>query len=230
MRLRAVLRRNIAKRVYRNPVVARFLGRQYHRSFYYSRDATWKNTSWFGIPLLKCPLDMWVYQEIFFELKPAVIVETGTFRGGSACYMGALCDILGQGRIVTVDIEELAPDSPRHERVTYVTASSIAEDTLRRVRTFVGDDKPVLVVLDSDHTRDHVLQELRLYGELVTRGSYMIVEDSNINGHPVNPGIGPGPMEAIRAFLKQTDRFVIDDTREKYFMSFNPRGYLKCVK
>jgi cephalosporin hydroxylase len=230
MRLRAVFRRNIAKRVYRNPLIARFVGRQYHRTFYYSRDTTWKNTSWFGVPLLKCPLDMWVYQEILFELKPKVIIETGTFRGGSACYMGALCDLMGEGRIMTIDINELPPTSPRHDRVTYVTASSVAESTIEKVREFIGGDAPVLVVLDSDHTRDHVLQELRLFAGVVTPGSYMIVEDSNINGHPINPGSGPGPMEAIRAFLEENDRFAIDDSREKYFMTFNPRGYLKCLR
>ena len=87
----------------------------------------------------------------------------------------------------------------------------------------------MLVVLDSDHTRDHVLKEMHIYGPMVTLGSYIIVEDSNLNGHPVNPAAGPGPMEAIDAFLEESDGFVIDATREKYLVSFNPRGYLKRV-
>jgi len=82
------------------------------------------------------------------------------------------------------------------------------------------------VILDSDHSRDHVLDELRLYAPLVTSGSYVIVEDTNINGHPVLPQFGPGPMEALDEFLRESDEFSIDDQREKFFLTFNPRGFL----
>jgi cephalosporin hydroxylase len=85
----------------------------------------------------------------------------------------------------------------------------------------------VLVILDSNHERDHVLDELRLYGPLVSSGSYLIVEDSNVNGHPVVPAFGPGPSEAIADFLAETDEFSVDATREKFFLTFNPGGYLR---
>jgi cephalosporin hydroxylase len=226
----AKLRQSVAKRVYRSRPVARFVARQFHRSFYYAKDVTWRDTSWFGAPVLKCPLDLWVYQEILFALKPAVIVECGTNRGGSACFLGTMCDLIGRGRIVTVDIVDAKNDHPRHPRVTYLIGSSTSEEIVRQVRAFVGGDGPVLVILDSDHTRDHVLSELQLYAPIVTPGSYIIVEDSNLNGHPINPASGPGPMEAIDAFLGADDSFVVDSSREKYLLSFNPRGYLKRVR
>jgi cephalosporin hydroxylase len=85
----------------------------------------------------------------------------------------------------------------------------------------------VLVILDSDHSREHVLDELRLYAGLVTPGSYLVVEDTNVNGHPVFAEHGPGPMEALEAFLAETDEFEVDATREKFFLTFNPRGFLR---
>jgi cephalosporin hydroxylase len=226
----ARLRQSVVKRIYRAPPVARFIGRQYHKSFYYSRDQTWRDTFWFGAPVLKCPLDLWVYQEILFALRPAVIVECGTNRGGSAYFLGTMCDLIDHGRIVTIDIVDLKQDQPQHPRVTYLIGSSVSPEIVARVRQLVGDAAPVLVILDSDHSRDHVLRELEAYAPLVTPGSYVIVEDSNINGHPVNPAAGPGPMEAIDRFLAANDGFVIDAAREKYLMSFNPRGYIRRVR
>lgn len=224
------LRQSIVKRVYRSPPLARFISRQFHRSFYYARDITWKNTSWFGAPVLKCPLDLWVYQEILFEVQPATIIECGTNRGGSAFFMGGVCDLIGKGKIVTIDIMDVTQGHPRHPRATYLIGSSTSDEIVQQVRDLTDDEGPVMVVLDSDHTRDHVLNEMRIYGPMVTPGSYIIVEDSNINGHPVNPAAGPGPMEAINAFLRENDGYATDPTREKYFLSFNPRGYIQRVK
>ena len=84
-----------------------------------------------------------------------------------------------------------------------------------------------MVVLDSDHTRDHVAEELRLYAPLVTSGCYLVVEDTNVNGNPVLPEFGPGPQEAVAEFLAQTDDFEVDHEREKLMLTFNPNGYLR---
>jgi cephalosporin hydroxylase len=197
----------------------------FHRLYYDSAVRTWGSTYWFGTHTQKCPLDLWVYQEILHELRPEAIVETGTASGGSALYLASICDLLSVGEIVSVDIAEA--ERPSHDRVTYLTGSSIAPDVHARVAEFVGERSPVLVILDSDHTRDHVLREMRLYGPLVTPGSYLIVEDTNINGHPVLPRFGAGPMEAVEEFLRGSNEFTIDPEREKFFLTFNPRGFLR---
>jgi cephalosporin hydroxylase len=199
--------------------------RAFHRLYYSSGSRTWSNTAWFGTRTQKCPLDLWIYQEILYEVRPTVIVETGTADGGSALFLASICDLLDHGEIVTVDIDERP--RPSHPRITYVGGSSIAPDVVTRVKEFVGDRAPVLVILDSDHTRDHVLEELHAYSSLVTSSSYLVVEDTNINGHPVLPDFGPGPMEALDTFLREDGDFSIDPDREKLLLTFNPRGYLR---
>jgi cephalosporin hydroxylase len=199
--------------------------RPFHRLFYESGTRTWSNTRWLGVPAQKCPFDLWVYQELLHELRPAVIVECGTADGGSALFLASICDLLGKGEIVSIDIREL--ERPAHDRITYLTGSSTAPEIVQAVRERLKGHSPVLVLLDSNHERDHVLAELRLYGPLVTPGSYVVVEDSNVNGHPVLPEFGPGPGEAIDAFFAESNEFEIDESREKYFLTFNPRGYLR---
>jgi cephalosporin hydroxylase len=200
--------------------------RAFHRLFYESGTQTWSNTRWLGVPAQKCPFDLWVYQELLHELRPAVIVECGTADGGSALYLASICDLLGEGEIVTVDIRDL-PGRPQHERISYLSGSSTAPEIVQAIQERVDGRSPILVILDSNHERDHVLAEMRLYGPLVTPGSYLVVEDSNINGHPVLPEFGPGPLEAIESFLAESDEFTVDESREKYFLTFNPRGYLR---
>jgi cephalosporin hydroxylase len=215
-----------ARRQASEALTERRVVRPFHRLFYESGTRTWSNTRWLGVPAQKCPFDLWVYQELLHELRPAVIVECGTADGGSALFLASICDLLGEGEIVTVDIRE-TPDRPQHDRVTYLTGSSTAPEIVQAMQERVAGRSPVLVILDSNHERDHVLAEMRLYGPLVTPGSYLVVEDSNINGHPVLPEFGPGPLEAIDAFLAESDEFAVDESREKYFLTFNPRGYLR---
>jgi len=207
-----------------NDVVDRF-----HKLYYESSlsDRRWDDQRclWLGVPTRKCPLDMWVYQEMVFDLEPDVIIETGTARGGSALFLAGICDRVGKGRVVSVDIEE-RDDRPEHYRIRYISGSSTAEHIVDQVKESVDGGK-ALVILDSDHSRDHVLDELRIYNQFVSKGSYVIVEDTNVNGHPVTPEFGPGPMEAVEDFLKENGDFVVDDSKEKFFMTFNPRGYLR---
>jgi len=134
----------------------------------------------------------------------------------------------GKGKILSIDIDD-REGRPQHERITYYSGSSIADETLEMVQEFIGDSQKVLVILDSDHSRDHVLAEMRLYGPLVTEDSYMIVEDGCVNGHPVLPFHGPGPLEAIRLYLKEDSTFEIDKACEKFYFTFNPSGYLRKV-
>jgi cephalosporin hydroxylase len=196
----------------------------FHQLYYESR--VWKDTHWLGVPVQKLPLDLWIYQEILYETRPDILVELGTAKGGSAFFFASVFDLLDHGKVVTVDIVA-AGDLPEHPRITYLTGSSTAGEIVQRVRDLVGDGKRAMVVLDSDHARDHVLAELRLYADLVAPGCYMVVEDTNINGHPVYDDFGPGPMEALTAFLEEREDFDIDRRREKFFLTFHPNGFLR---
>lgn len=200
----------------------------FHRLYFDARayNLTWRNTHWLGHAVLKCPLDLWLYQEILHRTRPAVIVETGTAFGGSALYLASMCDLIGHGRIVTVDLED-RPGRPVHPRVTYITGSSVAPETLARVKAEIGGEGPVMVLLDSDHSEAHVRKELDAYHPLVSVGSYLVVEDTNLNGHPVEPEHGPGPWEAMQAFLAVHPEFAHDPEMDKFLLSFNPRSYLK---
>ena len=201
----------------------------FHRLYYDRHETTWTSTSWLGTTVLKCPLDLWNYQEILAETRPDLIIETGTHVGGSALYMAGICDLIGNGRIVTVDIED-RPARPVHGRITYVEGSSTSAEVLDQVTAFVQDAERVMVILDSDHSREHVLRELELYAPLVSKGCYLVVEDTNVNGHPVVPGFGPGPMEALNEFLSGSNDFEVDRSREKLMLTFNPSGYLLRVR
>jgi cephalosporin hydroxylase len=212
--------------LHRRAAVSRAIVRAFHRLYYYSPERTFRETYWFGHSVKKCPFDLWVYQEMLHELRPDFIVETGTRFGGSARFFASICDLLDQGRIVSVDIDPAAV-RPEHPRITYLEGSSTAPEIVAQVRETVGAAQSVLVVLDSDHSCAHVLEELRAYAGLVTPGSYVVVEDTNVNGHPVRPDFGPGPMEAVDLFLRERADFSIDGAREKFFLSFNPRGYLR---
>jgi cephalosporin hydroxylase len=205
---------------------ARSTVRRFHRLYYSLRQTTWTNTRFLGVPVAKNPLDLWVYQEIIFEVRPDLIVEAGTAHGGSALYMATVCDLVGRGRVVSVDIAPVE-DLPRHERVTFIKASSTDPATTARIEGMIRPGEAVMVVLDSDHKREHVLEELRLYAPLVTPGSYLILEDTNLNGRPVMWRHGPGPSEALEIFLRTHPEFEPDASREKFLFTFNPRGYLR---
>lgn len=200
--------------------------RRFHKLYYSS--GVHVKTRWLGVRALKCPLDLWIYQEILVRNRPDLIVETGTEHGGSALYLASVCDLIDNGRIVTIDLKhrEGRPDNPR---ITYMHGNSIKQEVVASVRNMIQPGESVMVILDSAHERDHVLEELRSYGPLVTPGQYLIVEDTNINGHPAYARFGPGPMEALEAFLGEEplgSRFAVDHSCEKFLMTFNPSGYL----
>jgi cephalosporin hydroxylase len=199
---------------------------RFHRLYYDSMDKTWKDTWWLGVRAAKCPLDFWIYQEILSETRPDVIIECGTAFGGSALFMASVFDVLGHGEIMSIDIEDI-PGRPHHPRISYVLGSSTDPEIVRRVVARAGAAERVMVILDSDHRRDHVRRELRAYSPLVTPGCYLVVEDANLNGHPVVPEFGPGPREALDEFLEATTAFEVDRGREKLMLTFNPGGYLR---
>jgi cephalosporin hydroxylase len=197
----------------------------YYRKWDFSRGGGTLDLQWMGFHTLKCPMDLWIYQEILVETEPDVIIETGTRFGGSAAYLASLCDLLGRGSVVTVDIKQLS-GLPRHPRIDYILGSSTSAAVMAEVRRRIGPGERVMVILDSDHRRDHVLDELQAYHALVSPGCYLIVEDTNVNGHPVWPDHGAGPMEAVEAFLPSHPEFRVDLGRERFLMTMNPSGFL----
>jgi cephalosporin hydroxylase len=193
----------------------------------YESDA-WTRAIWLGAQALKNPLDLWVYQEIMAETRPELVVETGTYRGGSALFLASMCDLLDVGEVVSIDVEAVRDDYPEHPRITYLGGrSSTDPDVVGEVRERAAGRK-VLVILDSDHSQAHVEAELEVYAPLVPIGCYLIVEDSNIGR--IRKDLMPGPLEAIETFLARSDSFEIDREREKFLITFNPSGYLRRVR
>jgi cephalosporin hydroxylase len=200
----------------------------FHRLYYSDAKNTWENTRWLGITIEKFPFDTWIYQELLYEKQPDVILEMGTFEGGSALYFASMLDLIGRGRVISVDIQH-RPGLPSHSRITYLTGSSTSDEIVAQIRSLTKPNDKVMVVLDSDHHKAHVLEELRIYSQMVTPGQYLVVEDTNINGHPVNVGLGwgyPGPFEAVREFLASNSAFTPDLQREKFKVTANPGGWL----
>ncbi len=204
----------------------KLVAREFHRHYY--RSGAWQDTYWLGALAWKSPHDLWIYQELLYELQPDLIVETGTMHGGSAYFLASICELLDKGRVISIDIEQ-KDGRPEHHRIEYLLGSSTSPETVDRVRSSAERADRVLVVLDSEHSCHHVLAEMRAYAPIVTAGSYMIVEDTNINGHPILRRYGPGPMEAVDEFLGSRNDFVVDSSREKYILTFSPRGFLRKV-
>ena len=206
----------------------------FHRVFYNAGSAggTWRAGKWFGVEVQKYPTDLMVYQEIIHEVRPSVIIETGTYAGGSALFFAHMLGLLQVDGIV-VSIDNSLSERPEHNRIRYKFGSSIDEGVVRHVHDMTNGLRPggghVMVVLDSNHACEHVAEELRLYSPLVTVGSYLVVEDTNLNGNPVWPEHGPGPKEALDAFLLQSKSFMSDWGREKFLLTANPGGWLRRV-
>jgi cephalosporin hydroxylase len=195
----------------------------------------WGKTLWLGTPAYKCPLDLWIYQEILYRSRPDVIIETGTAAGGSALFLASICDLIGNGRVITIDIrgeeevrKHLGPIKvrclPDHPRITYVRGSSVDPELVARVRGELSAEDRAMLILDSDHSKEHVLAELRAYAPAVSEDCYIIVEDTIGDG--VAPGFG-GPGAAVEEFLSENPSFVVDKSCEKFLMTFNPDGYLR---
>jgi len=196
----------------------------FHMLSYYS--GALQHTYWLGIPILKSPLDAWIYQEIIWELRPDLIIESGTARGGSALFFSSMCDLVGNGHVVSIDIE--AGSDVHHPRLTLLQGDSTSPAIISKVAELASGTTRRMVVLDSDHSAAHVRRELNAYRDFVSPGSYLVVEDTNVNGHPVMPEHGPGPFEAVADFLNDNPDFTVDHSREqKFLMTYFPNGYLK---
>jgi cephalosporin hydroxylase len=207
--------------------------RRFHE-YWYDKADTWKTIKWLGVQTEQNPMDVWVYQEIMYETKPDFVIEAGTFHGGSAALWATiLAQINPQGRVITIDIVDNVTDAKKlpivKEKVDFLIGSSTDPKIVAEVEKRVKGKK-VLVILDSDHSKAHVLNELKAYSPMVPVGCYLTVQDTNINGHPVYKDFGPGPWEAVEEFMAGNDQFVIDHARENLVFTILPNGYLKRVK
>ena len=202
----------------------------FHRAYYdawLAREGS-MDLAWFGYRTMKSPMDMWTYQEIVAETKPELIVECGTAFGGSSLYLASLLDLLGRGEVVTIDIEA-RPGQPAHPRIHRIVGSSVDPAIVADIRGR-AQGRRTMVILDSDHSQAHVSTELEAYRSIVSPGCYLVVEDTNVNGHPVVPDHGPGPMEAVEAFLPSAPEFEVDPSRERFMLTLNPGGYLRRIR
>lgn len=185
------------------------------------------DVTWLGHPIWQNVLDLWAFQEAISEIRPAVILETGSNRGGSALFFAHLFDLMGDGRVVSVDVEKL--HDIEHPRVDYLIGSSIGEDVLDKMRAAAESAHgPVMVILDSDHAGGHVANELEAYASFVTPGSLMLCQDGIIDLMPKMEHGRPGPLAAVRAFLDKHPEFSVDKRYDRRFLiSHHPGGWLR---
>jgi len=199
---------------------------------YHQREVVFDKVSWMGIPTLKNVMDLWIYQELIFELRPDLIIEMGSFKGGSTLYLAQLLDQLGQGQVVSVDLDH-SPFVAEHARITTITGSTQDRAIISQLHELAAD-KSVMIIHDADHTREMVLADLETYADLVTKNSYFIVEDGVVDLFSKDTLLGAtmgcsGPLPAVREFLLKDKRFEIDRSCERYLLTYNPCGYLKKI-
>jgi len=198
------------------------------------------NFSWMGRPVIQYPQDMIAMQEIIWELKPDLIIETGIAHGGSLIYYASLLELIGKGEVLGIDIDirehnrKEIEKHPMFRRIKMLQGSSVDKQLVERVKQYTEGKSVVIVLLDSNHTHEHVLQELELYAPFVTKGSYLVVFDTIVEHMPDNYlpgrawGRGDNPKTAVAAFLEKNDQFEINTAIDnKLLISVAPGGYLK---
>jgi len=202
--------------------------------------------TWLGIPIIQYPQDMVALQEIIWDVKPDLIIETGIAHGGSLIFFASMLEILGKGKVLGIDID-IRKHNKRaiekhhlNKRIKMIQGSSIDKKIIDKVYAFSKNSKKILLILDSNHTHKHVLEEMKSYSPLIKKGSYMVVFDTTIEDIPKELfkgkakrswGKGNNPKTAVHEFLKSNKRFKIDKELEnKLLITVGPDGFLKCIK
>jgi cephalosporin hydroxylase len=216
----------VLSKVQSRDVVERF------NDFYYT-SGTQGNLTWRGSPMIKNPCDLWVMVEALQDLRPAIILETGTHHGASAIFFSDMARLLSVNcKVITIDVNPKWKEDPAKHGITslvgFSTDTAIVEKAHTEVeRALHANPGHVMVLLDSDHSEANVSRELLYYAPLVTKGSLLVVEDTNVNGHPSFPAHGPGPFEAVEKFLATSNDFEVDLSCQRFLVTFNPRGWLR---
>lgn len=194
---------------------------------FYEADHTWQALSVLGTPTLKCPTDLWMYQELFAQYRFRTVIETGTYQGGSARWFAVLMDALQiDGRIWTMDIDDFR--TCHHPKITFLRGDCTDPRLVKKVTAAMPDDGPRLVVLDAGPSSDHVYRELELYAPLTRPGDWLVVEHVGLHWAP-DGDTGPrGAME--RYLLAHPGIFRASKWCERFLLTFHPDGWLKRVE
>lgn len=198
---------------------------------------------WLGLPIIQMPSEIVATQEVIWRCRPEVVVETGIARGGSLVFLASILQLIGgDGIVVGIDIDLRSHNRARIEehplakRIELIDGSSTSDEVVQEVRSRVGD-RSAMVILDSDHVHDHVLAELRIYGDIVTKGQYLVVADTVVEDIPVQEhrprpwGPGNNPKTALAEYLKESDHFEVDDAlNAKLLMSSSQGGFVRRVR
>jgi cephalosporin hydroxylase len=189
----------------------------------------WAQVTWLGKQVVKCPMDLWVYQEIVWETYPGLIIEAGTGSSGSAYFFATLLDFVGgSGRVITIDVMHYPDLRVCHDRIVYLTGDSTGEEVFKCLTNRFQPLPRTMVVLDSLHTYEHVKRELELYSPLVSTGCYLVVEDTGWR-NPVDTPEGQWADTAVKEFLRGHPEFQVDTSREKHLLTSNSGGWLRRV-
>lgn len=202
--------------------------------------------NWLGVPIIQMPADIMATQEVIFETKPDIIIETGVARGGSVIFMAAMQKLLGDGIVIGVDIDirqhnrDSIENSLFSDRIKLIEGPSTDPNILKNISTYIKKDSKVMVVLDSDHSRKHVLNECLSYSKFVTKGNYLIVADTLMGFYDEENApkersmhwfAGNEPLSAIKDFFDENNNFIVDpEINGKLVLSSSPRGYLRREK
>jgi len=199
---------------------------------YHQKNIVFEKCTWMGVRALKNPLDAWIYQEIIFETKPDIIIEIGSKEGGSTLYFAQLLELMKHGNIISIDIDRTNYHI-NHERITAITGNSSSTEVVEQVKSLCKSANSILVMHDGAHDKEQVLRDIHTYESLVTIGSYFIIEDGIVDLFKPHEGVGnfeAGPLAAVTQFLSEQNNFIVDLSRERYLITYNPHGFLKRIK
>lgn len=207
---------------------------QFHIAYY--KTHLWEHNRWLGISCLKNPFDLLAFQEIIWEVRPSYIIECGSMYGGTALFFATICEMIGRGHVIAIDLKPKW-NRASHFRLTKIEGNTVDPKIVAKVSSIIKDKQPILVDLDSCHKYRHVLREMEIYSKFVTKGSYLIVEDTNVDFLMDQKILGVaerlyyrngGPMRAVEEFISRHPEFEIDKKREP-FLTFNQKGYLRAI-
>ena len=197
----------------------------------HEREIVYQEPRWMGVRIIKNPLDTWIYQELIYNVQPDIILEIGSSYGGSTLYFANLLDLIGKGKVISVDIDR-SNFGVQHPRIHTITGDSSAPEVEREIFELCRGKK-VMISHDSSHYKEKVLSDLRRYSPLVPVGSYFVVEDGVYDLFSPLEGVGgfaDGPFDAIAEFLKENPGFEPDPSCERYVFTNHPMGFLKRVR